>query len=85
VVPTVGDTDFLAVAHVHDSDAVGALLRRFEAVDGVVRTNSTDVVETLHDDPRRSEATRWRRCWRRWSRSDRPGYMNILSYSTGAA
>ena len=52
VFSTMGDTDFVAVAHVHDSDMVGDLLRRFEAVDGVVRTNSTYVVETLHDDPR---------------------------------
>lgn len=52
VFSTMGDTDFVAVAHVHDSDMVGDLLRRFEAVEGVVRTNSTYIVETLHDDPR---------------------------------
>jgi DNA-binding Lrp family transcriptional regulator len=49
---TMGETDFVAVAHLPDDDAVGRLLRNFERVPTVERTNSTYVVETLYDDAR---------------------------------
>ena len=52
VFSTMGETDYVAVAHVADDDAVARLLRDFEDVPEVVRTNSTYVVETLYDDPR---------------------------------
>ncbi|MFC7137898.1 Lrp/AsnC family transcriptional regulator [Halobaculum litoreum] len=49
---TMGETDFVAVAHLPDDDAVGRLLREFERVPSVERTNSTYVIETLYDDAR---------------------------------
>lgn len=49
---TMGETDFVAVAHLPDDDAVGRLLREFEEIPEVERTNSTYVIETLYDDPR---------------------------------
>ena len=49
---TMGETDFVAVAHLPDDDGVGRLLREFERVPAVERTNSTYVVETLYDDAR---------------------------------
>jgi DNA-binding Lrp family transcriptional regulator len=52
VFSTMGETDFVAIARVHDDEAVGDLLRTFEDVPGVVRTNSTYVVDTVYDDRR---------------------------------
>ena len=49
---TMGETDFVAVAHLPDEDAVGRLLREFEEISAVERTNSTYVIETLYDDAR---------------------------------
>lgn len=49
---TMGETDFVAVAHLPDEDAVGRLLREFETISAVERTNSTYVIETLYDDAR---------------------------------
>ncbi|WP_435064419.1 Lrp/AsnC family transcriptional regulator [Halobaculum sp. EA56] len=49
---TMGETDFVAVAHLPDDEAVGRLLREFEEVPAVERTNSTYVIETLYDDAR---------------------------------
>jgi DNA-binding Lrp family transcriptional regulator len=49
---TMGETDFVVVAHLADEDAVGRLLREFETIPAVERTNSTYVIETLYDDAR---------------------------------
>lgn len=49
---TMGETDFVAVAYLPDDRAVGRLLREFEGIAAVERTNSTYVVETLYDDAR---------------------------------
>jgi DNA-binding Lrp family transcriptional regulator len=52
VFSTMGETDFIAIARVGDSDMVGDLIRSFEEVPEVERTNSTYVIDTLWDDPR---------------------------------
>jgi DNA-binding Lrp family transcriptional regulator len=49
---TMGETDFIVVAHLPDSDSVERLISEFEAIDGVDRTNSTFVVDTLQDSTR---------------------------------
>lgn len=49
---TMGETDFVAVAHLPDDEAVGDLLRAFEEVPEIERTNSTYVIDTLFDDRR---------------------------------
>ncbi|WP_277555970.1 Lrp/AsnC family transcriptional regulator [Halobaculum limi] len=49
---TMGETDFVAIAHLPDDQAVGRLLREFERIPAVERTNSTYVIETLYDDAR---------------------------------
>jgi len=45
----MGETDFIVVAQLPDSDAVERLISDFEAIDGVERTNSTFVISTLRD------------------------------------
>jgi DNA-binding Lrp family transcriptional regulator len=49
---TMGETDYVAIARLPDGDDVGRLIRDFETVDAVERTNSTYVIDDLHDDPR---------------------------------
>lgn len=49
---TMGETDYVAIARLHDGDDVGRLITDFETVEGVERTNSTYVIDELHDDPR---------------------------------
>ena len=49
---TMGETDFVAVARLPGDDAVGDLLRDFEEVPEVERTNSTYVIDTLYADDR---------------------------------
>ena len=46
---TMGETDFMVVAHLPDSDAVERLISDFESIEGVDRTNSTFVISTLRD------------------------------------
>lgn len=46
---TMGETDFLVVAQLPNSDAVERLISDFEAIEGVDRTNSTFVISTLRD------------------------------------
>ena len=45
----MGETDFIVVARLPDSDAVERLISDFETIDGVERTNSTFVISTLRD------------------------------------
>ncbi|WP_435335506.1 Lrp/AsnC family transcriptional regulator [Haloarchaeobius sp. TZWWS8] len=52
VFSTMGETDFIAIAKLGDSDMVGRLIRNFEEVPDVERTNSTYVIDTLWDDSR---------------------------------
>ncbi|WP_435360641.1 Lrp/AsnC family transcriptional regulator [Haloarchaeobius sp. DFWS5] len=52
VFSTMGETDFIAIAKLRDSDMVGRLIRNFEEVPEVERTNSTYVIDTLWDDAR---------------------------------
>jgi DNA-binding Lrp family transcriptional regulator len=49
---TMGETDFVVVARLPDSDDVERLIRDFESVDAVERTNSTFVISALRDSSR---------------------------------
>jgi DNA-binding Lrp family transcriptional regulator len=49
---TMGETDFIAVARLPDADQVGRLIDDFEHVATVERTNSTFVIEAIHEDAR---------------------------------
>ena len=46
---TMGETDFIVIARLPDSDAVEGLISAFESIDGVERTNSTFVISSLRD------------------------------------
>lgn len=46
---TMGETDYIIVARLPDSDAVERLISDFEAIEGVERTNSTFVISSLRD------------------------------------
>jgi DNA-binding Lrp family transcriptional regulator len=49
---TMGETDFIVVAKLPDSDSVERLIADFESIPEVERTNSTFVVSTLRDESR---------------------------------
>lgn len=49
---TMGETDFLVVAHLADREMVERLIGDFEAIEEVRRTQSTFVVTTIKDEPR---------------------------------
>lgn len=53
---TMGETDFIVIAHLTDSDMVEGLISDFEALEKVERTNSTFVISTLKDSQRAIEA-----------------------------
>ncbi|WP_181685768.1 Lrp/AsnC family transcriptional regulator [Halorhabdus salina] len=53
---TMGETDFIVIAHLTDSDMVERLISDFEALEEVERTNSTFVISTLQDSQRALEA-----------------------------
>ena len=46
---TMGETDFIVVARLPDSDAVERLISDFESIEGVERTNSTFVISSLRE------------------------------------
>ncbi|OAQ54607.1 hypothetical protein HTG_03360 [Natrinema mahii] len=48
---TMGDTDFIVIAHLADREMVHRLISDYEAIDEVVRTSSQFVVETVKDEP----------------------------------
>lgn len=48
---TMGDTDFVVIAHLSDREMVHRLISDYEAIDEVVRTSSQFVVETVKDEP----------------------------------
>ncbi|MFB6266399.1 MAG: Lrp/AsnC family transcriptional regulator [Halodesulfurarchaeum sp.] len=49
---TMGETDFIVIARLTDSDRVERLIREFEAIEEVDRTNSTFVIRPLRDGQR---------------------------------
>jgi DNA-binding Lrp family transcriptional regulator len=49
---TMGETDFLVIAHLADREMVEDLIGDFEAIEEVSRTQSTFVVTTIKDEPR---------------------------------
>lgn len=56
VFSTMGETDFIVVARLPDSDSVERLIRDFEVIDEVDRTNSTYVISTDRDFTRGIES-----------------------------
>ena len=48
----MGETDFIVIARLPDSDSVERLIGDFESIPEVDRTNSTFVVSTLRDESR---------------------------------
>jgi DNA-binding Lrp family transcriptional regulator len=56
VFSTMGETDFIVVARLPDSDSVERLIRDFEMIDEVDRTNSTYVISTDRDFTRGVES-----------------------------
>jgi DNA-binding Lrp family transcriptional regulator len=53
---TMGETDFIVIAHLTDSDMVERLISDFENLPEVERTNSTFVISTLKDSNRALES-----------------------------
>jgi Lrp/AsnC family leucine-responsive transcriptional regulator len=53
---TMGETDFVVVARLPDSDEVERLISDFEALDPVDRTNSTFVIDRQKDSQRALES-----------------------------
>jgi DNA-binding Lrp family transcriptional regulator len=49
---TMGETDFLVIAHLSDRQMVEQLIGDFEAIEEISRTQSTFVVTTIKDEPR---------------------------------
>lgn len=49
---TMGETDFIVLARLPDSDSVERLIADFESIPEVERTNSTFVISTLRDESR---------------------------------
>ncbi|QCS41886.1 Lrp/AsnC family transcriptional regulator [Natrinema versiforme] len=47
---TMGDTDFVVIAHLSGREMVHRLISDYEAIDEVVRTSSQFVVETVKDE-----------------------------------
>lgn len=48
---TMGDTDFVVIAHLSDREMVQRLISDYEMIDEIVRTSSQFVVETVKDEP----------------------------------
>ncbi len=53
---TMGETDFIVIAHLTDADMVERLISDFENLPEVDRTNSTFVISTLKDSQRALES-----------------------------
>ncbi|MFB6221158.1 MAG: Lrp/AsnC family transcriptional regulator [Halolamina sp.] len=53
---TMGETDFVVVARLPESDDVERLIREFEDIEEIDRTNSTFVIRTLQDGQRPLES-----------------------------
>jgi DNA-binding Lrp family transcriptional regulator len=52
----MGETDFVVVARLPDSDDVERLIRAFEDIEEVDRTDSTFVIKSLRDGQRPLES-----------------------------
>lgn len=48
---TMGDTDFIVISTLPNSDAIERLVGQFEAIDQITRTSSTFVITTVKDEP----------------------------------
>jgi len=48
---TMGETDFVVIAHLADREMVHRLISDYESISEVVRTSSQFVVETVKDEP----------------------------------
>ncbi|MFC6716935.1 Lrp/AsnC family transcriptional regulator [Natrialbaceae archaeon GCM10025810] len=48
---TMGDTDFVVIAHVTDREMVESLVSSYEAIDEIQRTSSKFVIATSKDEP----------------------------------
>lgn len=48
---TMGDTDFIVVAHVTDREMVESLVADYEAIEGIERTSSRFVISRVKDEP----------------------------------
>lgn len=48
---TMGDTDFVVIAHLSTREMVHRLISDYERIDEVVRTSSQFVIETIKDEP----------------------------------
>lgn len=48
---TMGETDFVVIAHLSDREMVYDLITDYERIDEVVRTSSQFVIETVKDEP----------------------------------
>lgn len=49
---TMGETDFVVIAHLGNQEMVEGLISDFEAIDEVMRTRSTFAISTIKDEPR---------------------------------
>jgi DNA-binding Lrp family transcriptional regulator len=47
----MGDTDFIVIAHLPNSDHIQRLINEYEVIDGVERTSSKFVISTIKDEP----------------------------------
>jgi len=49
---TMGDTDFVVLAHLSSRGMVERLIEDYESIDGVEQTSSKFVIKTIKDEPR---------------------------------
>jgi len=47
----MGDTDFIAIAHLTDREMVERLLEDYEAIDEITRTSSRYIISTVKNEP----------------------------------
>ncbi|KAB1185438.1 MULTISPECIES: Lrp/AsnC family transcriptional regulator [Haloferax] len=48
---TMGDTDFIVIAHLPSRDKVEELIEQYEVIEGVERTSSKFVISTIKNEP----------------------------------
>ncbi|WP_254524379.1 Lrp/AsnC family transcriptional regulator [Natrinema caseinilyticum] len=48
---TMGDTDFVVIAHLANREMVEKLIEDYESIDGIDRTSSKFVISTVKDEP----------------------------------
>ena len=47
----MGDTDFIVIAHLLNSNHIRRLINEYEVIDGIERTSSKYVISTIKDEP----------------------------------